>query len=246
MPCSILGHQAIVGDRLLRKTALGVDMTRCVVSEGLAPASGLVMFAAPAEGAHSIELAIEQADAPFDRSTPLLEEGFFLGRVLKLPALFGGGGDRDALLFQLRAAGIGRPIRIITEEPTLEIRLQERVKALNVVAVAGKLESESDTASRRKDQMLSNTVEPALQRCAVTGPGKAGEPLLPSRPDRAADIDRMGVDDEKGGVSSSSILQKTDVSFFMRGVSRARRSAQFCLESRRGNRESMTGCLFSH
>lgn len=193
-----------------------------------------------------MELAIEKTDAAFDRTAPLFEKCFFLCRILKFPASLGRGSDRDAFLGKLSAAFVVWPVRVVSEEPALEFSLQESVKALDVVAIARDLKREGDAPTRSEDQVLSNPMEPAFQGCAVTRPGKAGEPLLLSRPDWPADIDRMGVDDEKGGSSSSSIMQKTEVSFRRSGVRRARRSAQFCLESRRGKSETMTGCLFSH
>jgi four helix bundle protein len=56
----------------------------------------------------------------------------------------------------------------------------------------------------------------------------------------------MGVDDEEGGASGSSIVENTEVSVRKSGERCARRSAQFCLEGRRGKSESITGCLFIH
>ena len=79
---------------------------------------------------------------------------------------------------------------------------------MNVVAVAGKLESKGDASLGSKNEMFFNAVKPAFQRGAITRLNKTTQPFFITFANRTADIYGMGVDDEKGGFFSPPISRK--------------------------------------
>jgi len=200
------------------------------------------MLLAATEGSTCVELFVEQPDAPLDSATPFVEKFLLLRRVDGLlPVAACRRDNLDAILEQgLALLGI-RPIAVVRQKAAGERRREERIQPLRVVAVAGNLKNEGDAAPGREDQVLTNPVKPTLQRRAITSTGQAVQALLLACTDRAADIDRMGVDDEKGGASSPSRVQKAELSRSIRGVNKARRSAQFGRDKRRGNNSHITG-----
>jgi hypothetical protein len=205
------------------------------------PATRLIVTTAATECAASVELPAEESDPTFHSSAPALQQCLILHTILYRPIGARGCCHRYALTFELRSLLRVRPIGVVPEEMSREGGLQECVQTLNVVPVAGDLLNECDVTTRGEDQMLTGTAEPALQRGAVSNLTEATQALLLSLADRSTDIDRMGVDYEKGGLPSPSSSQNTFDSCFISGVRIARRSAQFCRVSRRGNKRRMTG-----
>ena len=205
------------------------------------------MLLATTKGSICVKLFIEQADAPLDSTAPCLEKLFLLRRVDGLlPVAACRRDDLDALLEQGFALLGIRPIAVVRQKTTGERRREERIQPLRVVAVARHLKNEGDTASGCEGQVLSNSVKPPLQRGAVAATGQAGEAFLLAGTDRPADIDRMRVEDGKGGDSSPARVQKAELSRSISGVNNARRSAQFGRDKRRGNNPHITGLLSNH
>ena len=127
-----------------------------------------------------------------------------------------------------------------------EVRFEKSVKAIDIMAVACNLETESNASLGSKDQMLADAVKPEFQRGAVSFPGESTESFLFSGPNGTADIDGVGINNEKGGASSPSIATKVFERRSIKGVNRARRSAQLGRLKRRGNNCFMVGLVSSH
>lgn len=140
------------------------------MGEGLCPAPRLVMAAAAAERAASMELSIEGAEAALHRSAPPREEGVFFRRVVEVPASPGLCRDENPFLAELGASLVSGPVCVVAEQPSLKVRAQQHIRPLDIVAVAGHLECEGNASSWRQDQVVANPVKPPLQRSAVTGP----------------------------------------------------------------------------
>lgn len=118
---------------------------------------------------------------------------------------------------------------------SLKSCLEQSIKTVDIVAVACDLDHKSDAPFGSKDQMLADTVKPAFQRGAVPFSGESAEPLLFACSNEAADIDGMGVKNEKGGLSSPSMPAKIFERRSINGVRMARRSAPLGRLKQRGN-----------
>jgi hypothetical protein len=242
MRCSSSGHEAQVRERLFWLIGHLVDVSGRVVGQRFRPPTSFIVSHAPAPGAAGVELGIEESDPTLDLSAPTPQQFPVSCGVLDLPVRARGCRDRDPLFLELHSLALPRPEGVVTQEMTHEVRLEKCIEPLHVVSVSWDLLDEGDSSARSEDEMLADAVEPALQRGAVAVLGESVEAFFLARPDRTADVDRMGVDDEKGGAPSPPNSQKAWESFFMSGVSRARRSAQLGRESRRGKRRCRTGC----
>ena len=122
------------------------------------------------------------------------------------------------LLFLLRVGLVGA----IAQEGALERSAEEGVEAVDVVAVAGDGEEVGETALRREDQMLAHPMKVGLQRRAIAGGGQAAEALALAGAHDSADLDRMGVHNEKGGWPSARV-HKAAQRRWMSGVRSVRR-----------------------
>ena len=137
------------------------------------------------------------------------------------------GSNGDFFLSELRAfLGLG-PVSIVSKKMALKVSLEQSIKAIDIVAVASNLYRKGNPSFRSENQMLTNTVKPTFQRGAVSRSGKSSEPLFFACSNGAADIDGMGINDEKGGLSSPSISTNAFERRSMSGVRMARRSANW-------------------
>ena len=93
---------------------------------------------------------------------------------------------------------LGR-VRVIVVKHASKRGLQQRVGALNVVPVSGDVQGTGQHSAWRENEMFANAVVVLVGRCAIAMLGQAAQALFFARTLWAADIDRMGVDDEKGG-----------------------------------------------
>ena len=130
--------------------------------------------------------------------------------------------------------GLG-PISIVSEEMSLKVGLEKRIKTVDIMAIARDLDHKGNESFRSEDQMLPNAVVPAFQRGAVSFSGESSDSPFFACSNGAADIDGMGVNNEKGGLSSPSMPEKVFDRRSMSGVRMARRSAQLGRLRRRGN-----------
>lgn len=135
--------------------------------------------------------------------------------------------DADPLGLELGGFFLIGLIGTIAQERTLEGRFQESVEAVDIVPVAGDGELEGNASFGGEDQVFADAVEVCFQRGAVACSGQAAETLAGLGANELADVDRVGVDDEKGGWPSPPNAQKAWHNCCMSGVSRARRSANF-------------------
>ena len=192
-----------------------------------------------------MKLNVEQRDAPFDVGTLAVEFLAEAGGVLKFEAFARFRRHADSVADQLGIHVFPGPVGVVADKVTAERGVQQRVKTLDVVAVAGNLDQHRNPPFRRDDQMLAHAVEAIAQRFAVAVLGQAAEPFFLSGPGLSADVDRMGIDDEKGGSASPFFAHSAPQSFSMSGVRMARRSAKFGRDNRRGNALVMTGLAVS-
>jgi len=162
-----------------------------------------------------------------------------------MPVAASVGRDRNFFLSQPGAfLGLG-PIGIVSEKMSFKLSFQKSVKAVDIVAVAGDLDRESNAAFGSENQMLADAVKPAFQRGAVPFSGESAKSFPFSCSNRPPDIDGMGIDNEKGGLSpsiSTKAFERRSIS----GVRMARRSAQLGRLNRRGNNCFMVGLVSSH
>ena len=109
------------------------------------------------------------------------------------------GADANALGQQFIAfAGFGS-VGVVSIEHSDECRLEECVGAVNVVPVSGKMNDTGEHSTGREDEMFTNAVEVLVERSAIAVLRQTVQALFVSGALRTADIDRMGIDDEKGG-----------------------------------------------
>lgn len=129
----------------------GVDVAGAVVGEGLRPTPGVVVFGRAAESTPGVELRIEEPDAPLDPAAKSLEPLSSDGGVLELPVGAALSPYLDSLPGELDSHLLSGPVRVVAEEGTLERSLEELVEPLDVVAVAGYLDHEGDSALGGED-----------------------------------------------------------------------------------------------
>ena len=199
------------------------------------------MSARPAQRPPRMKLMIQQRNSSLHGRPPLLQQPLLGSRILLLPVGAVGRRHRDPLGGELGTSGLVRPVGVVAQQSSAEGGLHQSVKSLDVVTMTGKLQDQGDVSLRGEDQMLAYALIPAFYRGAPAALDQAVQTNLLPGPDGSANIDGMGVYDEKGGVPSPSREQRAPESRSMRGVSSARRSAQLGRERRRGKSWSMTG-----
>lgn len=202
--------------------------------QGLDPAAGFIMLPVTAKSRIGMELTIKEPDSSFNLATPFYQEGFFLRRILDIPIGARRRSYRDAFPGQPLAFFFLGPIRIVPQEMASEGRFQQSIKALDIVAIAADLQNKRDAAVGSEHEVLSNAVELSIERGAIPMVRQPAQAFFFGRSYRTAHVNRMGVDDEKGGGSSLSSEIKAWQSDCINGVKRARRSAQFWRVRRRG------------
>ena len=79
----------------------------------------------------------------------------------------------------------------VAQERALEGRFQERVQAIDIVAVTWDGEQERNTTFRGEDKVLASTVEVHLQRGAIAGCGQPVETFVVFCPHELTDVDGM-------------------------------------------------------
>lgn len=84
----------------------------------------------------------------------------------------------------------------------MEIGFEKGVQAVNIVAVAGYLQGESQHAVGREDEMFLYTVEITLQGGAISELRETSEACFSSGANRPAYVHRVGVYDKKGASDS--------------------------------------------
>ena len=193
------------------------------------------MFQRAAKRPARIKLCVEKADASFDTATPSIQEFLFSGRIFNMPIAACVRRDRDFFLGKLGTFLGFRPISIVSEKVSFKISFEKSIKAVDIMAVAGELDYKRNASFGSKNQMLANAVKPAFQRGAVSFSGESAESFLFAGSNGTADIDGMGINDEKGGCPSPSVSTKDFERRSMSGVRIARRSAQLGRLKRRGN-----------
>ena len=145
------------------------------------------------------------------------------------------GRDRNLFLGKLGAFLGLRPVSIVSKEMSLKGCFEQSIKAVDIMAIARNLDPKSNASFGSENQMLADAVKPEFQRGAVPFSGESAESFLFAGSNGAADIDRMGINDEKGGCPSPSLSTKAFERRSMSGVRIARRSAQLGRLKRRGN-----------
>ena len=218
-----------------------------VEGQDLAPAAGVMVSGATAEGAVAMEVLVEEAELAVEQMAIGVNPGRHLERILEVPAGVGADQDLQPLLGQLLSRGGGGLIGRIPQEESAEGGLEQGIEALDIMAVAGQLEDEGNPAAGGEEDMLADATKPAAQgRTAADGgqPAEAARGVGLAR--RPADVYGMGIDDEKGGGPPSRAVEKKLERRSNSGWSRARRSAKFWRESRRGKRAVMVGLVASH
>ena len=154
-------------------------------------------------------------------------------------------GNRNFFFGKLGTFFLFRPISIVSKKMSLESGLEQSIQAVDIMAIARDLDYKGNKSFRGEDQMLANAVIPAFQRGTVSFSGESSDSLFFACSNGATDIDGMGVNNEKGGLSSPSMPEKVFDRRSMSGVRMARRSAQLGRLRRRGNNCRMVGFVSS-
>ena len=161
----------------------------------------------------------------------------------------GAGNDGYTMLLKCNSLVLLRPVPVVREKAAAKGGLEEGIPPLNVVAIALKLEHESDATVGSEHQMLTKADKPAFQGGTVSFLRHAIESNLLPLAYWTADIHRMGIYDKKGGSSSSSspaISANAPARRSRSGVRSVLRSAQFCRESLLGKKSHMTWLRSNH
>ena len=216
------------------------------MSKRFHPAARTVVFQGAAQRSSRMKLYIKETDAPFYRTAPGIQEFLFFRRIFNVPVAARVSSNSDSFFGKLGAFLGLRPIGIISEKIPLKGSLEQAIKSIDVMTVSSNLKVKGNASLGSENQMLADAMKPAFQRGAVSFSCEPAESFLFACPNGAADIDGMGIDDEKGGFPSPSISTKVCESRWMSGVRRTRRSAQFGRLKRRGNNWRMVGLLESH
>lgn len=234
-----------MADRGHRQLVREIDVTGAIVRHGFGPAAGQKMAVAAVERAPGSKLFIKECDVALDGAAadvqPLAQvfrtRSFGVGFLCRMRA--------NAMRLEFYIHGWVRLIGAVTQERALESRVQQRIQAIDIVLVARHVLHIGHKTLRRNDQVFTHAVEIAVLGCAVPCARQAAEAFLARRPHQRADVDGMGVDDEKGGWPSPPNAQNACVSRWSSGVSRARRSANFCREGKWGKSARMVALTAS-
>ena len=228
-------------------TEFGTDVTGEVVGDSLDDSAGDVVVAAPGEGAVSVELSAECGDIAFDFEAVASDKLGGLWRERRAGVLASRGDDCNAAFAQGSALLLVGCVRIVGDQQAFEIGFEKSVKPADIVAFAGDLTHVGNQAMRGVNQMFAHAAEPAASAGATADfPEPAQTAVACLGAGSSADVNRVGVDDEKGGWPSPARVHSAPQSFCSSGVSSTRRSAKFCRESWRGKSALMVGCARSH
>lgn len=223
-----------------------IQVPREVEGQCFGPAARFEVFAAATKGTCGMKLGVEKSDPSFHAFAVDANEALEFGGIMHCPLRFGSRGDGNAVCFEFLPHVGARPIRIVSDQVTAKLRAQQTVQTLDVVPVAWHMRQERHAASRCKNQMLPHAVIVAIQRGTVAVADQAAHALFAARSHGPANIYRMGVDNIKRGRPSPANSQSAWHSCCSKGVSRARRSAKFCRDKRRGKSSRMVGFHSSH
>lgn len=119
-------------------------MAREIVCGHFRPASGQVMEFGFVLRRARIELLIVKSDATFHVSARPLQFLRKERRILKRKPSSRLRGHNDPALKQFGIHVVAGPVRIVAEHVAFKLRLQQRIKPLNIMAVSGDLDHVSD------------------------------------------------------------------------------------------------------
>ena len=166
------------------------------------------MAQAAVERPTGMELLVIQRDEPFDHAAPFAQVFVQTRRQWQHSIFLGHRADMDAAREKFVAfLGLGC-VCVIGVKHAGKRGLQQHVGALNVVPVSGDVKGTGQHSAGPENEMFANAVVVLVKRCAIAMLGQAAQALFIARALRAADIDRMGVDDEKGGWPSPANWRK--------------------------------------
>jgi len=243
----LLGCKIEMAHGLKRQTLFCVDMPGDVVSEHFEPSTGHVMFGTSASCPVGVKLLVEQADQAIQVLAISMDHLGDIRRMHKMGASSSGRRDRDATLFEEGAHFAMGPEGVVRQQVALKRGFQEGVKAIDIVAVSGQLQDEVKQAVRGGDQVFPDSTIAARKCTAVALLRQAAQAdfAVSPRPNGPTDVYGMRIDGEKGGWPSPANAQSAPQSRSISGVSKARRSAKFGRESRRGKRDFIVPLVFS-
>ena len=161
-------------------------------------ARAIVPFAA-VERLAGVKLGIEKRDEAFHDSAVFSKVFVQRGCKRKFGILFWHGADVDAVCTKLVAFVRSGPIRIVCVESAGEGRHQKRVGAVDIVLLAGQLDRAHQHSTGCEHEMFAHAVKILVQGRTVAVLGQAVQAYFVARSHGAADMDRMRVDDAKGG-----------------------------------------------